>query len=468
MLNTNLILATDSYKVSHYMQQPTDVSYMEYYVESRGGLYDELMVAGVQLLINILAKGITQEDIDEAESILQPHMGVFNKEGWEYILSEHGGKLPLNIFAPKEGTLVPTKNAFILVVSTDPLCAWLPGYFESLVLQTIWYSTTVASISFHAKRKIKEFLAITCDNPEAELPFKLHDFGFRGVSSTESAGAGGLAHLYNFKGTDTLEALRLARVLYPEEACAGFSIPAREHSTTTSWGISPEAEKLAFENSVDNWCHTTYACVMDSFDYEAALETVTTGALKDKIISKGGTFVCRPDSGNPVDVVMKALEIIAKNVGFTYNSKGYKVLHPSYRIIQGDGVDGDEIGRILNWMEANKWSAENVAFGMGGGLLQQCDRDTQRFAMKCSFLGLTDDTSRDVFKAPKTDMSKASKRGQLDLVKSGDGKEIKTVRIQEDYQGFESILTLAFHQGHIVLEYISTLAEVRRLSDKQV
>ena len=36
------------------------------------------------------------------------------------------------------------------------------------------------------------------------LPFKLHDFGARGVSSLESAMLGGMAHLVNFRGTDTL------------------------------------------------------------------------------------------------------------------------------------------------------------------------------------------------------------------------------------------------------------------------
>jgi nicotinamide phosphoribosyltransferase len=66
----------------------------------------------------------------------------------------------------------------------------------------------------------------TSDDPAGQLSFKLHDFGARGVSSGESAGLGGMAHLVNFMGTDTMEALLAARRYYGAEM-AGFSIPPR-------------------------------------------------------------------------------------------------------------------------------------------------------------------------------------------------------------------------------------------------
>ena len=116
---------------------------------------------------------------------------------------------------------------------------------ETALLRAVWYPTTVATLSWTVKQIIRSYLEKTCENPEAELPFKLHDFGARGVSSAESAALGGIAHMVNFLGSDTVGALQHARSYYGEEMAA-FSIPAAEHSTITSWGR--ENEIHAFEN----------------------------------------------------------------------------------------------------------------------------------------------------------------------------------------------------------------------------
>lgn len=79
------------------------------------------------------------------------------------------------------------------------------------------------------------------------------------------------------------------------------------------------------------------------------------------------------------------LNIFGEKFGYTENSKGYKVLPPYIRIIQGDGISYESLGEILENMKKNKWSADNVAFGSGGALLQRLDRDTQKCAFKCSF-----------------------------------------------------------------------------------
>merc|ERR1719181_762709 len=97
---------------------------------------------------------------------------------------------------------------------------------------------TVASNSRKMKIVLKDYLAATTEDIGG-LGFKLHDFGFRGVSSVESAGIGGAAHLVNFLGSDTVAGVTLARKYYGEEM-AGFSIAAAEHSTITSWGRENE------------------------------------------------------------------------------------------------------------------------------------------------------------------------------------------------------------------------------------
>ena len=104
--------------------------------------------------------------------------------------------------------------------------------------------------------------------------------------------------------------------------------------------------------------------------------------------------------------------------GHIVNGRGYKVLN-GVRVIQGDGVDYDEIGRILEALKVRGWSSDNIAFGMGGALLQKLDRDTQQFAFKCSEVQGTFGT-RPVWKEPVTDQGKRSKRGRLALVDSHD------------------------------------------------
>jgi nicotinamide phosphoribosyltransferase len=55
---------------------------------------------------------------------------------------------------------------------------------------------------------------------------------------------------------------------------------------------------------------------------------------------------------------------------------------------------------------------------MGGALLQQLDRDTQKFAMKCSSAQING-TWVDVQKDPITDSGKKSKAGRVTLWTSG-------------------------------------------------
>ena len=230
----NLILATDSYKMTHPWQYPDGITYMHDYIESRGGLYGYTKFFGLQYYLKeYLSKKVTQEMIDEAKEICNLHGLPFYEEGWSYIVNELDGKIPIRIRAVPEGAVVKNHNVLVTVESTDPKVPWIVGWVETLLLK-IWYPITVATFSYKVKLIINYFLEETCDNPKDELLFKFHDFGYRGVSSEESAGIGGLAHLTNFAGTDTLNSLLFGRKYYNCNI-AGFSVPASEHSTMTSW-----------------------------------------------------------------------------------------------------------------------------------------------------------------------------------------------------------------------------------------
>jgi len=330
------------------------------------------------------------------------------------------------------------------------------------LLRAVWYPTTVATISFYVKRIIKKYLDLSCDSPENILPFRLHDFGARGVSSAESAAIGGAAHLVNFMGTDTIEGIEWLRKYYDADM-PGFSIPAMEHSTVTAWGTTPETEKAAFKNMINKFSgeNKIYACVSDSFNLYNAVEKTWGEDLRYDVISSGGTVVIRPDSGDPVKVTEDVIEILGKKFGYTKNKKGYKVLHPSVRIIQGDGVNPKTINAILANYLRKGWSAENITFGMGGGLLQKLNRDTFYFAMKASEITVNG-KSYPVYKKPQTDLSKESKKGRMKLVKVINSFE--TVPDTGWYDYDSDIFTTIYKDGELLID--DSLDTIRKRSEE--
>ncbi len=368
---TNLILNTDSYKASHFLQYPAGTQVVSSYIESRGGQFPQTLFFGLQAFIKeYLLKPVTTADIDEAEALFAAHGVPFFRQGWEQIVQQHGGFLPIEIQALPEGMIVPTGNALVQIRNTDPQAFWLTSYLETALLRAVWYPTTVATLSWQVKQSIRQALEATCDNPAAELPFKLHDFGARGVSSHESAALGGMAHLVNFMGTDTVVALLAARKYYGADM-AGFSIPAAEHSTMTAWGREGEAD--AYVNMLQQFGQAgkLLAVVSDSYDIYHAVSEIWGKQLRAQVESSGATVVIRPDSGVPEAVVPEVLERLYAEFGGRVNSKSYKVLSDCVRVIQGDGVDVNSIGVILQRIQQAGFSTENVAFGMGGGFCRR-------------------------------------------------------------------------------------------------
>lgn len=414
---TNLILATDSYKHSHFLQYPSEARRISAYVESRPNDFaDRVLFLGLQpYLIDYLGRPVSATDVDEAEALCAAHGVPFNRAGWDAIVADHGGFLPLRISALPEGALVPTGVPLVQVENTDGRMPWLTTFVETALLRAIWYPTTVATLSWKCRQVIRAGLERSSEDPEGQLPFKLHDFGARGTSSGESAGLGGMAHLVNFKGTDTLEGILAARRYYDADM-PGFSIPAAEHSTMTSWGRAREAD--AYANMLDAFegDGRLVAVVSDSYDLDAAVERIWGGALRDRVLERKGTLVVRPDSGDPIATPLRTLQALWEKFGGTTNAKGFRVLDPHVRVIQGDGMNVDSIATLVDRVIAAGFAIDNIAFGMGGGLLQLVNRDTLRFAMKAN--AMMDDAGiwRDVSKTPATDPTKGSKAGRQAVV----------------------------------------------------
>ncbi len=146
----NILLSTDSYKFSHYAQYKEGATKTFSYIESRGGVYDKTVFFGLQAFLKeYLTKPFTQDDIDEAEAIVDAHMGpgIFNRKGFEYILKEYNGYFPVKIRAVPEGSVVPFLNVLVTIESMDEQCVWVPSFLETMLLRAVWYPTTVASNS---------------------------------------------------------------------------------------------------------------------------------------------------------------------------------------------------------------------------------------------------------------------------------------------------------------------------------
>lgn len=458
---TTMVTRTDSYKFSQFLQYPKGTTHVSSYIESRGG-EDESVFFGLQAFIKeYLMKPITMNDVKRAEHIVQAHGLPFNREGWEIIVNEYGGKLPLEIQAVPEGTVMGTRNVQVQVVNTDPRLAWLTSYIETALLRAIWYPSTVATKSRKMKKVIAKALHETSDVPVMDqLLFKLHDFGARGASSAETATLGGMGHLINFMGTDTFEALEGVMEYYNTDQIVGFSIPASEHSTITSWGR--ENEVKAYENMIDQFAGEgkIYACVSDSFDIYTATRELWGEKLRDKVIESGGTLVVRPDSGDPETVPVEIIEILAEQFGYTVNSKGYKVLHPSVRVIQGDGINEHSLPKIIENLKKAGFSADNIAFGMGGGLLQAWNRDSLKYAMKASAIRIDGGEWVGFSKDPITDKGKQSKQGRLGLVFEGGIGSAGHRTLPENLANKKgNILRTVFKNGELLVE--DTFQEIR-------
>lgn len=432
----NLILKTDSYKTAHWEMLPAGANYMYSYIESRGSDqwavrgdnvgYTHTVFYGLQAILKRHFSGrLTMKDVDEAEELCNWHMGpgVFNRKGWEAIVTKFRGRLPLRIRALKEGTIVPTGNVMVTVENTHPDFAWLVSYFEPLFLQ-VWYPTTVASVSYSIRKVVEEAFRESVDDG-ANTRFKLHDFGFRGVSSVESAKIGGSAHLVaGWMGTDTIQGIIELKQMYNAGNNFAFSVRASEHSVVCANSDAENRNDLpALEKMVSllEKYKGIVACVGDTYSIRRFAEWVSTEPFKSRIENSGGTFVLRPDSGNPLEIPVEIIEILMKGFGHTVNSKGYKVLPDCIRVLQGDGINEASIRGIYRNMHAKMLSADNIVFGMGGALLQHCDRDWLKFAMKGSAL-CVDGEWRDLFKDPDTDSVKRSKKGRVVTFKDSTGK----------------------------------------------
>lgn len=445
----NFILNTDNYKHCHYAIYPKGTEYISSYIESRGGAFPATLFVGLQAYLReYLMKPITLEMIDAAEAHCRECGMPFNKDNWMGILNDHGGYMPVEIEAAPEGLVIPTQNVLLQIINTDPKYYWATSFFETALLRAVWYPTTVGTISWMSKQVIKEAFKKTSDNDSAKtMRHILHDYGARGVSSFESAALGGLAHLVNFHQSDTVPGV-LASKKYYNHIMPALSGPNSEHASFTAWGMDREAEVM--KHMIDLYRHYGVVLLLtDSYDHENAVKNIICKQLKETIQQGPGVICVRPDSGDIVQVTADTTEWLMQGFGYTTNSKGYKVLPDYIRVVQGDGVTFSSLRDVYIELERRGLAADNAIFGMGGGLLQHCNRDTLNFGQKAN-AALINGQWIDIFKKPSGAAFKASKSGRLALrMKDGRFETVQRDTIRPE----ENVLQPVFRNGKLLKKW---------------
>lgn len=506
--NTNPLLMIDVYKLGHMLfYKPGTTKIYSGMVARSTKKTPYAVFYGLQPYLKILEQPISEENAAEFFQLYEETLGYKpNAKVLDLINGLVGRALPLEIKAVPEGTVIDNKNVLVTVASTDPKYFWLGGFFESLLLK-VWNTTSVCTLSHKYKQLAMKMTKKTSDS-DFLVPFLVHDFGYRGVSSEMSAELSGSAHLVNFMGTDTLTAVKFLKNNYNATGLIGASVAASEHSIHQSFGQTEEAELEYVNNMMDEVPTGIVSVVSDAYDYWRML-TKTLPKVKDRILAREGKYVVRPDSGDPMKILCgenikkfnslteaqgavsldkEINRIIAEVNGKFYqiiggvhprqieltpeqkgtfrlmeelfgakvNSKGYKELNPKVGVIYGDAMHYDRYEAVLNKMEEMGYANTNLVIGVGGLLLQQHNRDDLGFAFKATFAVINGENV-ELFKDPITDPGKKSHKGLMTLVKEN-GVYVTRDQVTEEEEKTGELQTV-FLNGKIVKEY--TLDEIR-------
>ena len=410
------LLDTDTYKLGHPSMYPKNATEMHAYFTCRGPLFDDdhrIVVYGLRYAFDtILSRRITQQDIDDADAWLQQH-GVANtpmdwpKDLWQLVVDKYDGYIPVEVRALREGSVIYPQVPVFEIIAREldgDQFQYLVTYLETALMR-IWSPMVTATKSAMVRAYLQEKFDRTVDEESYFLlDSRLHDFGSRGVSSQETAMVTGCAHLTSFDGTDTMVAGWLA-TKYNDGKHIGTSVRATEHSVMTAWEDELDAVKNAIRGTPAGGI---ISVVADSYSYSNFLNNVLP-IVAPIAQEQGVLFVVRPDSGDPVECVVDGLRACERAFGADTNSKGYKVLRGA-AVIQGDGINVRKLMEIANAVQAAGYSAECVAYGMGGGLLQKQDRDTLKVAIKLCAIRIGD-VLHGRMKKPSDDPSKSSLPG---------------------------------------------------------
>ena len=330
---------TDAYKMGHYNMYPEGLTKLTSCLVPRNTKYaikpinpedaDKIVVFGISYLmgaIDSLELSLqllsVDNDLREQSYELLKSAGLdFPKDKLEALqkyAKSDDSKLPIEIKALPEGTIVKAGTPILTITNTDPEHAWLVNWLETYILNTLWKPCTVATIAYQYRKLMAHYAQETVDDDkQGFIDYQCHDFSFRGLSGFNDAKITGAAHLTSFKGSDNLAALNLAYYTYPNLSLE--SVAATEHSVACSnilfkMAMNPNLSKLEAEKEfildlIAKYPNGILSYVADTYDYWAVLTEIIP-SIKNEIKARNGKFVIRPDSGNVIDILCGTISLI--------------------------------------------------------------------------------------------------------------------------------------------------------------
>lgn len=389
----------------------------------------------------------------------------------EAIISLHNlGYLPIEIKAVKEGTRVPMRCPAFTFRSTIAKFAWLAGSLETLTSTENWSPITVATIAAEMNRVTREFALKTTGSYDG-TEYMNHDFSMRGMSGVCHAASAGAGHCLSGKGTDTIPAVHRLWKYYDGKIAyggIGCSVPATEHMVMCVGMDKNRSEKAILKRLLtETYPNGILSAVLDADDFWHNIMVVLP-ELKKEIMARDGKFVCRPDSGNPADIICGTdrsvtgvtpeekglVQVLYEEWGGTMSDTGYKLLDSHIGAIYGDSITMAVQRDIYERLAAKGFSSMNVVLGIGSFQYNMNTRDTFNQAFK-AVNSVVDGVDVPLFKDPKTDTAgiKKSQRGRV-VVFRNDAGEIDYIDglTKEEVDNMEDInlLETVFFNGKLM------------------
>lgn len=479
------ILLKDGYKVGHKFQYPEGTTMVYSNMtprKSRNPDLHEIIFFGMQYFIKeyLIHQFDTAffgrpkaEVIKEYARRMDHYLGK-DSITYQHIADLHDlGYLPLEIKALPEGCTVPMRVPVCTIKNTKPEFFWLTNMLETLMSVVLWKPCTSATTAFEYLKTFTRYANETVGEDKGFIPWQGHDFSFRGMSGIEDAIMSGAAHLLSFAGTDTIPAIDFLETYYGADCTTelvGGSVPATEHSVMCMGTADGEIE--TFERLISKiYPAGIVSIVSDTWDFWQVI-TDFLPQLKEQILARNGKVVIRPDSGDPVKIIVGnpdapagspeykgAIECMWETFGGTITQKGYKLLDSHIGLIYGDSITLERQTAILEALKEKGFASYNVVLGIGSFTYEYVTRDTFGFAMKATY-GEVNHVGRDIFKDPKTDDgTKKSAKGLMQVYRDeATGKlQLKDqCTWEEEAQGQ---LQTVFKDGNLLVEW--SLKEIR-------
>ncbi len=382
------------------------------------------------------------------------------------------GYLPLEYCALPEGTFVPYKVPMFTVENTHDDFAWVAGYLETLTSSRVWQGCTSATTA-RTNRKLLDFWAEYTGASKEAVEWQGHDFSFRGMPGPEAAMFSAGGHLLSFKGTDTIPALRFLRDIYDGKGQIGGSIASTEHMVMCLGGKENEFDTVG--RLLKLYPKGKFGVVADTWSLWDLLTKILP-VFKDKIMSRDGQMITRPDSGDPVKILTGDMQACVHHpahkgvvelhwylFGGTRNAKGFKSVDPHIGAIYGDSINTERTQAICKILADKGFVSTSSALGYGSYTYQYVTRDTHGFAIKATW-GIVNGREHKLFKDPITDPGiKRSAKGRLVVVIERDGKPCLIDDLSQEQHSWyasQNLLTPRWRDGLFVRR--NKLADMRK------